>query len=105
MKEFKGTKGEWKLNRQYSDEHGKILFITIVDEDNKIVAEAKGHEVVNAECMANAQLIKTATGLLKALQELVLQVKTYSKGHSDTTEYFKSEIEQAEKAINKALGL
>lgn len=105
MKEFKGTKGEWKLNRQYSDEHGKILFITIVDEDNKIVAEAKGHEVVNAECMANAQLIAAAPEMLKALQTIAEYWKTPQKGNLSLNDHVEHSLKLAEEAINKALGL
>ena len=110
MKEFKGTKGEWKLNRRYSDEHGKILFITIVDEDNKIVAEAKGHEVVNAECMANAKLIATAPELETRLQQSTDMLNSLLVLFGDhmavTTKFAVSQqIKENDNAINKALGL
>lgn len=115
MKEFNGTRGEWKLNRRYSDEHGKILFITIVDEDNRNVVEAKGHEMINAECMANAQLIAAAPELLDALIETdkdlcvlevnMAQIEKIDSRADGMTTLVSEWRNRNKKAINKALGL
>ena len=103
MKEFEGTKGEWRK-----------VFINKTPYINSTYEIQFGYD---GECVAefvhdrdDAQLIATAPELLKALQGL-LSIIDNSEGvhglssskHLSFWEEF-PEVEEAERVINKALG-
>lgn len=110
MKEFKGTKGEWRVY-----EYDCTVVVSDI-EHNGIVAEVHtpdshcnhlaychdgthwGEDIDVAQ--ANAQLIAAAPELLK----FAVFIAKHEKGSAPSVGYFEEMIERAEKAINKALG-
>lgn len=95
MKEFKGTKSEWKIQEPYNT--------FVYGSDGKLICQIK-YDPFSEESTANAQLIAAAPELLNALQALMdgvanLPPLTAIEG------ILEKQYKQAEKAINKALGL
>lgn len=90
MKEFKGTKGPWKL----------ISWQVIQGEGYVVISEAKDSATIVAACIdepEDASLIAAAPDLLEALQEVLYELSTAREAHDGT-------IRQADAAIAKALG-
>lgn len=120
MKEFKGTKGEWKLDPynatlvcSTNSDNGQIAECRSPDvECNHIAYVSDGtHWEENEEiAKANAQLIATAPELLKALQGLLYIIDDSEGVHGLSSSKHLSfweefpEVEEAERVINKALG-
>lgn len=102
MKEFKGTTGEWKAVH-YSPWSNKVT--TVDGYEIADVYDGRCNGVFSiTEAEANAQLIAAAPELLNALQALMdgvanLPPLTAIEG------VLEKQYKQAEKAINKALGL
>ena len=101
MKEFKGTKGEWKVDGEFREP-------TIINESNQIIfTHSKScfddgdglHKYYSHNKMiANAKLTASAPKLLKALIGLVNQIE-----NEHCSEYIDDLQEKAKQAINKAL--
>ena len=98
MKEFKGTKGGWELVNETQIAFSK-------DEFNTKDCDLYEHQYdLFEELQANAKLIAAAPELLKALLDLIKEVKTLELSHgSDVEDYLEDELQQAKQAINKAL--
>ena len=103
MKEFKGTKGEWKAEKpKWSNG-----FWYVNNELNNSGAIATCYNVfgleTDLETEANAKLIASAPELLEVLQEAVnIQKENYGNG-MNTHLALSSWVKRAEKAIEKAL--
>lgn len=98
--EFKGTKGIWEV---LFIEFENYDILCVGREDTVISQQTFGGKATE-EMKANAQLIASAPELLKALQNLMdgvanLPPLTVISG------VLEKEYKEAEKAINKALGL
>ena len=98
MKEFKGTKGDWKIVKA----HSKLE--TAITTNTHRIAEAKHYnakindtllEPTEEEGKANAKLIAASKKLLKALQGLLRDI--------DMRDDFYYDVAEAEEAINEAL--
>lgn len=113
-KEFKGTKGEWRVY-EYDDtvvvsdiEHnGMVTEVHTPDKYCNHLAYCNdgthwGEDIEVAK--ANAQLIASAPELLKALQNLMEGVANLPP-LTVISGVLEKEYKEAEKAINKALGL
>lgn len=105
MREFKGTKGEWKAERNNAFWEVK----TEVQQDSGRLAVNVFHfnkysNTDDEKAEANAKLIAAAPELLKALQELLSEdrVKTAARDSGENST-LNDKIRQAEKLINKAL--
>lgn len=110
MKEFKGTKGLWKL----------ISWQVIQGEGYVVISEAKDSATIVAACIdepEDANLIAAAPDLLEALQEMVRELERALRvGYERITELGGScddpemmingypEISRANQVIAKALG-
>ena len=99
MKEFKGTKSEWKIDRHPEvDSSGRMVF--------RVSAE---HSIDKDEIKANAKLIAAATDLLEALQDCLNTLKIIDdtvekiKDHETYFNATRNSMELAQKAIEKAL--
>tara|TARA_R110000851_G_scaffold12260_1_gene42763 strand:- start:1 stop:363 length:363 start_codon:yes stop_codon:yes gene_type:complete len=119
MKEFKGTKGEWRIQEQFDSPN------LIVDEENdtewhalssyvfgndKIIGETRygtsvngGYPSVNilSEMRANAKLIAAAPELLKALKSCVMSMQAHPDCEENSE--FEGFVNNGWEAINKAL--
>lgn len=97
MKEFKGTKGPWRVSEKRGD------MIDIRHGDNSIgamslnLARVTARQCWASEAEANAKLIAASPDLLEALQEVLYELSTAREVHDGT-------IRQADAAIAKALG-
>ena len=119
MKEFKGTKGEWRIQEQFDspnlikDEENDTEWHALssyVFGNDKIIGETRygtsvngGYPSVNilSEMRANAKLIASAPELLEALLEIKkILKKEWPKQEWDD---FANEETSFTKAINKAL--
>lgn len=91
MKEFKGTKAKWKLDR--------VRCRVVAIDGRRSIANTSVYddrtEATDLENEANAKLIAAAPELLEALQDLVEWVKM--------GDHEKEFLEAAEAAISKAL--
>ena len=107
MKEFKGTKGDWRLEIGSDRKQGirtKSGYICFMTRPTHFIGQDKRYKKEIDEAEANAQLIAAAPELLEALQilvnkteELATIVRLITKDQGDA-------INKAKDAINKALG-
>ena len=97
MKEFKGTKGEWKFDIDGFDGEGVI----VTDGENEINVVCDIWANTKEQRIANAHLIVASPDLLEALQEIHKYVDTYPELGSDGTHI----NDLAKQAINKALNI
>ena len=126
MKEFKGTKGKWRIQEQFDspnlivDEENNTEWYALssyIFGNNKLIGETRygtcnngGYLSVSVlgEMRANAKLIASAPELLKALQVFVDFPKEdlegwIDEGKSVTMTVQSRDLYKALKAINKAL--
>jgi hypothetical protein len=105
MKEFKGTPAPWKTIKSRAENELHSYWYILSEEENgwgKWIADAKYPELFEGtpkQAEANAYLISAAPELLEALQNII------KKFEYAMPNYGEDEIEQAKKAINKALNL
>lgn len=96
MKEFKGTKGEWKILP--TSEYRK--WVNVTSEKGVIARVFYGEAppvVYKEEAEANAKLIAAAPDLLEALQEILEAVDNSVWNHPS--------LEKGKKAIEKSIKL
>ena len=92
MKEFKGTKGKWKVSRYSSDE------LRVLDRNGTDVAILDGfmNGFSKSENKSNSKIIAAAPELLESVNELLSFCIFHGYAHS-------TEINNAEKLLNKIL--
>ena len=100
MKEFKGTKGEWKLRRRGNTSYDTVIFcgkcrVAEAKHYNDGTKDAFKNDPKFEEGFANAKLIAAAPDLLEALQEILEAVDNSVWNHPS--------LEKGTKAIEKAL--
>lgn len=114
MKEFKGTKGNWKIGNYTStviaDERVKNSNFPTPPNPEYSTDEYKDEYggYLICESIGNkddAQLIAAAPEMLKALQTIAEYWKTPQKGNLSLNDHVEHSLKLAEEAINKALGL
>lgn len=91
--DFKGTKGNWQVVKGSDSIWIESEIWSIADINKKDTFE---------EQLSNAKLIAAAPDLLKALQ-FILESKSNMKHYLNFDDSLMEAIEQAEKAIEKAL--
>ena len=93
------SKGDWVVNQ--TDR---------VECNNEIVALIYDGTAAPTACenidyvTANANLISAAPDMFNTLEELLAQVKQFTAGNIGEQDYFRDEISNAKKALNKAVG-
>ena len=98
--ETKFTKGEWKALKTGLNE--TCIFSDI---DMKHIFKITHNEVSKMQSDANAKLIEAAPDMFNSLKELLAQVKQFTQGNIGEQDYFRDEISNAQKSLNKATGL
>lgn len=103
------TPGPWTARK--IDYHVTI-FTEAINYDNYQICEVwnggpkEGNEELQKECNANADLIAAAPDLLKALEDLIEDIKSCSGGSDEfTLDQAMSLVDDAVKVVNKAKGL
>lgn len=101
MKEFKGTKSEWKNQEPYNT--------FVYSSNGKLICQIK-YDPFSEESLANAQLIAAAPELETRLQQSTDMLNALLVLFGDymavTTKFAVSQqIKENDNAINKALGL
>lgn len=99
MKEFKGTKGRW-------ENVGGVVFVgenIIADVFDGITEEHKPMD--NDVIKANSNLIASAPELLDSCINLLTLLTAFIEREDGNSTDFYEDVVNAEKAINKALGL
>ena len=117
MLEKKFTPGTWeqshrkKRNGMYStevyDKDSKETIATIAwyaMPPQRELVEGEYKIVTHTYREANARLISAAPELFNALEELLAQVKQFTQGNIGEQDYFRDEISNAKKALDKAVG-
>lgn len=103
MKEFKGTKGDWKANNIKG--FPRMDSLPEIRVNGNLIAKTGGGELVEVE--ANAKLIASAPELLEACLKLIEVWEADGEGGEiqkrTPIAYYKA-LTKAEKAISKALG-
>lgn len=94
--EFKGTQGNWVINKQYEMDNGNIC-LPIDCDVNEICTLQSGLEFDNEE-IANANLIASSPELLEACISALHELQLLIPGVDISV------IDRLESAINKALG-
>ena len=105
MKEFKGTKGEWKVKDDFREpsilnEDNCVIFThnnNCSDEDEDFIQYYSHNKM-----MANAKLIAAAPELLEELITLLSNIDEMGNTGEDMRE-LRTYLSDARKAINKAL--
>lgn len=111
MKEFKGTKGRWKLIYHEDGHYSDDAVITSTYRVGMIeIAKIHGahpdsgfDDEFQQEQSANAHLIAASPYLLSALQQL-LEIYDDQSGKVWTTPSKRRALDNARAAVNKALG-
>jgi hypothetical protein len=97
--EFKGKKGKWKVEEMAQS------FSIHTEKYDGLFIDCWGDGIANTsdeEAKANAILISKAPEMLEMLNQLIIQIETFTKGNIGEMEYFESEIKQAKKLIKEA---
>lgn len=104
MKEFKGTRGEWKYLKTRKGHY----YISGIGWENfcKVFTITDGFSNCKKETKANAKLIAAAPDLLKVLQELIFlhqcEMEGLQSGRPTANQWLET-IKKGELAISKAL--
>ncbi len=96
--EFKGTKGKWEINPKAS-RNVRFKNLTIANCSSGQNGENEIEE------KANALLISKAPEMLEMLNQLIIQIETFTKGNIGEIEYFEPEIKKAKQLIKEATEL
>ena len=98
MKQFKGTKGEWRIIEKQVPHTGGLI-LEVHEFQNNLQGCIIGRVTTNnyEARRANAQLIAAAPELLEALQEIILC-------SDERDSHLLPNFIKAQEAINKALG-
>jgi hypothetical protein len=105
MKEFKGTKGDWKIIKggfSKKDSSPNIFQIFAANEDLEMICIVKEDKILHNRVQdhnANAQIISAAPDLLRQLQ--LARIDLVEWGYALDSQ----RIVSIDNAINKALGL
>ena len=100
MKQFKGTKGKWRIIEKQVPHTGGLI-LEVHEFQNNLQGCIIGRVTTNnyEARRANAQLIAAAPELLENLLRIVDRLEECDLQHN-----FPSAYERAKKSINKALG-
>lgn len=103
MKEFIGTKGEWKVDGEPFFDTYSNLWKQKISYNDHFYQYVMGR--TEEEVIANANLIAAAPLMLKALQSIAEYWNTPQKGNLSLNDHVEHSLKLAEEATNKALGL
>lgn len=105
MSEFKGTKGEWKVENESHEVFGVDNYNHIMAGNGYFDGKSKsGFSIQTFISDSDARLIVNSPKLLKSLQVLVSAARGICGEHVTGLMDLDNAADMAEKAINEALG-